>query len=335
MDRRAFIAVLSGGLLAAPLAAEAQHAGKSMVRPRPALITGLVLIVVVLLFNVPGNPVLEFRQHRVAGMVLGHSGLVLLAFGLAPILSRALPAAAGIDARWLAVLLAIPVVGFGAAMVALAVAWPSYAHQLLTREWGLIEPLQFVLYLVAARLCFAMAHRSVAKPSSQRLYRLGGWVFRLFALEEIDYLGVPSSLARLAGVEGSRIGSSYVGALHDIANVAAEYGLVWILLLVIGLGALAVFWWASGGRAATVCHMLSWRLLPAGAGVGLLGLAQVKDVNGALLAPLTRSPLLDDLLEEPLELLAILALNVTLVLELARLERGAQLDTPNHSATPA
>lgn len=293
-----------------------------------ALIAGSLMTVVVLLFNIPGNPVLEFRRHRVAGQVLGHAGLVLLAIGLAPTLSRALPAAAAMDARRLALLLGIPVAGLGAAMVVLAVAWPSYAHQLLTREWGLIEPLQFVLYLVAARLCFAMAHRSAGRPSSLRLYRLGGWVLRLFALEEIDYLGVPSSLARLAGVEGSRIGPSYVGALHDTLNVAAQYGFIWIPLLVIGLGALAAFWWISGGRAATVRDMLSWRLLPAVAGVGLMGLAQAKDIHDAYLASWARSRLLDDLLEEPLELLAILALNVTLVLELARLERRAPLDRP-------
>ena len=292
----------------------------------------------VLLFNVPGNPVLEFRQNRVAGMVLGHSGLVLLAIGLAPMLWRALPAAATVDARRLALLLAIPVVGIGAAMVALAVAWPSYAHQLLTREWGLVEPLQFVLHLVAARLCFAMAHRSVARLSALRLYRLGGWVFRLFALEEIDYVGVPSSLARLAGVEGSRVGHSYVGALHDTLNVAAHYGLVWVAVLVIALAGLAAFWWISGGRAAAVRDMLSWRLLPAAAGVGLMALAQAKDVHDAPVdSPGSR--LVNNLLEEPVELLAILALNMTLVLELARLDRRARGLTgqfrPDYSATPA
>jgi hypothetical protein len=302
-----------------------------------ALITGSLLTVVVLLFNVPGNPVLEFRQHRVSGMVLGHSGLVLLAIGVAPIVSRALPAAAAMDARRLAVLLAIPVVGFALAMVALAAAWPSYAHQLLTREWGLVEPLQFTLYLVAARLCFAMAHRS-ARLASLRLYRLGGWMFRLFALEEIDYLGVPSSLARLAGAESSRIGGSYVGALHDTVNVAAQYGFVWIPLLLLGLGALAALWWISGGRAASVRDMLSWRLLPALAGASLLGLAQAKDIHDAPIHTWARSRLLDDLLEEPVELLAILALNVTLVLELARLEGRRSLTgqfPPDYSATPA
>jgi hypothetical protein len=74
--------------------------------------------------------------------------------------------------------------------------------------------------------------------------------------------------------------------------------------------------------------MLSWRLLPAVAAVGFMALAQAKDVHDAQLAALGRSRLLDHLLEEPLELLAILAVNVTLVLELARLERRARLDRP-------
>ena len=283
------------------------------------------MTVVVLLFNVPGNPMLEFRQHRVAGMVLGHLGLLLLAMGVAPTLARALPAVAAMDGPRLAAMLAIPVVAFAFAMVALAAAWPSYAHQLLTREWGLIEPLQFVLYLVAARLCFAMAHRSGTRLASMRFYRLGGWTFRLFALEEIDYLGVPSSVARLAGVEGSRVGHSYVGALHDAFNVAAQYGFVWIPVLVVGLVAAVALWWVSGGRAGSVREMISWRMLPALGGASLLGLAQAKDVHDAPFGFWGRSRLLDDLLEEPVEVLAILALNITLVLEVVRREQHSSV----------
>jgi hypothetical protein len=296
-------------------------------RSRAALVAGLVLTAVVVVFNVPGNPILEFRRHRVAGMVLAHTSLVLLAIGLAPRLSRALPTAAAMHARRLATVLGVAVVGAASVMVALAAAWPAYAHQLLTREWGLVEPLQFVLYLVAARLCFAMAHRRAERRSSLGLYRLGGWVFRLFALEEIDYLGVPSSLARLAGVEGSRVGGSYVGALHDGLNVAAQYGLVWILLLVLGAGALAALWWISGGLVDAVRDMLSWRLGPALAGLGLMGLAQAKDIHDEQLALWPRSRLIDDLLEEPLELVAVLAVNITLVLELLRREQPAVLDS--------
>ena len=290
---------------------------------RAALVAGSVLTAVILLFNIPGNPFFELRDHRVAGMVLGHTGLVLVAIGVAPTFTRWLPAAAAMDSRHLAALLGAGVVAVGGVLAALAAAWPDYGHQILTREWGIVEPLQFMLYLVAARLCFAMAHRSVARLASMRVYRLGGWVFRLFALEEIDYLGVPSSLARLAGVEGSRVGQSYVGALHDAFNVAAQYGFIWIPLAVIGLAALAALWWVSGGRAATVRDMLSWRLLPAVAGVSLLGVAQAKDVHDAPFGFWGRSRLLDHLLEEPLELVAVLAVNVTLVLELVRVERSS------------
>jgi hypothetical protein len=302
------------------------------------LVVGSILTAALLLFNVPGNPVLEWRRHRVAGMLLGHTAVVLLAVGLTPAASRLLRAAAAMDARRLALLLVGAVMSGAAAMVVLAVAWPDYAHQLLTREWGLIEPLQFVLYLVAARLCFGIAHRSAGRRATLRLYRLGGWVFRLFALEEIDYLGVPSSLARLVGVEGSRIGGSYVGALHDGFNVAAQYGFVWIPLLALGLGAIAASWWISGGRAATVRDMVSWRLLPAVTGAALMGLAQAKDIHDEHFAATARSRLFDDLLEEPLELVAVLAVNSTLVLELARLERARSLTgefRPDYSAAPA
>jgi hypothetical protein len=296
-------------------------------RRRAALVAGSLLTAVVLLFNIPGNPLLELRDHRVAGMLLGHAGVVLVAIGLAPALTRRLPAAAAMDSRRLAVLLGAGVVALGGVLAALAAAWPDYGHQILTREWGIVEPLQFTLYLVAARLCFAVARRSAARLASMRVYRLGGWAFRIFALEEIDYLGVPSSLARLAGVEGSRVGETYVGALHDAFNVAAQYGFIWIPLAVIGLAAVAAFWWVSGGRVDTVREMLSWRLLPALAGVSLLGVAQAKDVHDEAFGS-GRSRLLDHLLEEPLELLAILAFNMTLVLELVRLERRAELDRP-------
>jgi hypothetical protein len=305
---------------------------------RGALVAGCVLTFVLLLFNIPGNPILELRDHRVAGMVLGHSGVVLLAIGLAPALSRRLPAAVAMKTPRLVMRLGIAVAAVAVVIIAVALAWPSYAHQLLTREWGVVEPLQFTLYLVAARLCFGMAQRSAGGLSSGRLYRLGGWIFRLFALEEVDYLGVPSSVARLAGVEGSRVGQSYVGALHDTLNVAAQYGFIWILLLVLVLAAVGALWWISGGRLATVRDLLSWRALPAAGGVGLMALAQAKDVHDAHFS-WARSRLLNDLLEEPLELVAILALNVTLVLELVRLERRARSLTaqlpPDYSATPA
>src|SRR5688500_10300633 len=121
------------------------------------MLAGAFLTAVVVVSSIPGKPFLELRRRRVAGMVLGDAGLVLLAVGLAPRLARWLPAAAAIDARRLAAVLGLAVLGLGALMVALSAAWPDYAHQLLTREWGLVEPLQFVLYLVAARLCFAMA----------------------------------------------------------------------------------------------------------------------------------------------------------------------------------
>jgi hypothetical protein len=154
-----------------------------------------------------------------------------------------------------------------------------------------------------------------------RLYRLGGWVAVLLALEEIDYLGVVSSVVRSAGIEGARIGRAYVGSFHDTLNAAAQYGLAWLPLLMLGIGGIAAAWWITRGDACAAWEILSWRFVPALLGVVLMIVAQFNDVHGDYVAGLFDSSLLNDFLEEPLELLAILCLHHTLVLELSRRSR--------------
>ena len=281
--------------------------------PKAALVAGGAVTAVVLLLNVPGNPIVELRDLKAAGMALSHGGMVLLAVGLWPVVSRAVAAAAELESGRLAARLAALVAAVAGAMVIVAAGWPDYAGQLLTREWGVVEPSQFVLYLLAARLCFAGADRCPG-TSSRRLYLVGGWAARLFALEEIDYVGLLSALVGLAGFERGRIGGSYVGALHDTLNVAVEYGVFWIPAVVLLGGATAAAWWISGGEAAAAREMLSWRLAPAAVGAGFMALAQRTDIDG----PESVGPggrLLNTLLEEPCELVAILCLNATLVLE--------------------
>lgn len=288
-----------------------------------AVVAGAVAVALVVFLNVPGNPVGELRDHRVAGMLLAHAGMLVLAYGLWPTLPAALARVATLPGRRLAAGLAAVVAGVAAAMVVVAVVWPETGHQLLTREWGVVEPLQFVLYLLTARLCFALAQRSAPRTSWRRLSMLGGWLGRLFALEEVDYLGVLSSLMRLAGVERSRIAGSYVGALHDALNVATQTGLGWLALAALALAAVAIGLWVGGGRIAALRAMLSWRLVPALVGVGFMAVAQLEDVHDVEISGLETSRLLQDLLEEPCELLAILCVTLTLVLELARADRAA------------
>jgi hypothetical protein len=292
--------------------------------PRALLITGAAMSALVLLLNVPGNPVLELRDHQTAGMVFAHAAVVVLALGLWPVLSGALAAALEIDDRSLSSRLAAVVGSVAGAMVLVAAAWPEYSRQILTREWGAVEPVQFVLYLMTARLCFVMADHWPPRTPSRRLYLMGGWLGRFFALEEVDYLGVLAPLVQLAGVERSRISGSYVGAVHDTLNVAAHHGLAWLALLMLVAAAAVAVSWISGGRVARAWQIVSWRVIPAAVGVGFMAVAQFEDIDGQeIVGPHGR--LLNILLEEPCELLAILCLNFTLVLELAHhsRQRGA------------
>lgn len=287
---------------------------------RIALITGAAMTAAVLLLNVPGNPVAELRHHRLAGMLLSHGGMLLLGLGAWPALSRVLLADATMGNRRLAARLVVVVLAVAASMLLLGAVWPDYGHQLLTREWGIVEPLQFVHYLTAAMLCFAVAQRSPRGPARLRLYRLGGGLAIIFALEEIDYLGLLGLVVRLGGVEGGRIGRTYFDGLHDLFNVAAEYGVTWVPLLVLAVGVAAAVYWISAGRAAAVREILSWRVVPGLVGVAFMTVAQSKDVHGLDFVGSFQSQGLNDFLEEPLELLAILCLNVTFTLELAAVQ---------------
>jgi hypothetical protein len=287
---------------------------------KPALIIGGAMIAAVLALNVPGNPVAELRHHRLAGMLLAHGGMFVLAVGMLPALRRALAEAAALTARGLVASAGAVIFSVAVLMLLLSAWWPDYAHQLLTREWGLVEPLHFVLYLMTARLCFAIAAAQPwrTRTSRARLYRLGGWGAILFALEEVDYLGVISLVVRQTGIADARarIGGSYVGAAHDILNVTVEYGLSWLPVLMLGIGAVAAAWWITRGKASAAREIVSWRFVPAVVGVLLMIVAQFKDVHDELLAGLITSKLLDDFLEEPLELLAILCLDLSLMVEL-------------------
>jgi hypothetical protein len=293
--------------------------------PTLALLAGGVLTGLVVAFNVPDNPVLELRRHRVAGMVLAHTGVVLLGVGLWPAVCHALLAAAAAGVGRLLLVFAGGIAAVVGVMGALVAASPTYARELLSREWGLVEPLQFFLYLLAARLCFTLADGWARGASRPGLFLLGGWLGRLSALEEIDYLGVPAALLDLAGVEGGRINGSYVGALHDMLNVAHQLDVLWPAALALAVVLAGAAWWVCRGSGAVLRELLSWRLAPAAIGGGFMAVAQFKDIDGRdSIVPFGR--LLNDLLEEPCELLAIMGLNATLVLELAHVRT---LDRPN------
>ena len=257
-------------------------------------------------------------------------GLVLL--GLAPRCRAWLERLPAVPARsrivWFAASLAVPLV----AMVALRAAAPAYAHQVLTREWGLVEPAQFALYLGAAWLAFARAGRHPRAAPEARFFRLAGWVCVVLALEEIDDLGVVSTTARLLGVPRGRIGGVYVGGLHDLLNLASRYSAV-LPAIVAGLAAVATAGWvvARGLGRVLAREAGSATSLPLVGALLFMTLAQLTDIDDRPAAPLTdpvlaRTRVVGNLREEPLELLAVICLDAALALKLA-----ARLDKPHRA----
>jgi hypothetical protein len=216
------------------------------------------------------------------------------------------------------------VLGVAGAM-ALVALWPPFAEHLLRREWGLVEPAQFVLYLLCAHVCLGHARRLTLRDPRRRLYRLGGWVMVLGALEEVDYLGAVNGLLRLAGVlDRGRVGTTYVGSAHDVITLVATYP--WMAPTVAGIVAgvtgvvLLAAWrlWPQE-RAAAWCELRSWTSWPLAAAAGCMLIATWVDVETRRLAAVTglaRDAVL--LIEEPMELLAILLVAAALLLKVSR-----------------
>jgi hypothetical protein len=280
------------------------HGELILVRETPAagglyLVAGTVLALAVAVLNVPDNPLLELRRHQLAGTVLAHAAFGLLALGLWPHLLAAMPRLTGRR-------LAVVVLAAGAAMTGLSFAAPRYGHQILTREWGLVEPAQFALYLVLAGLAFRFAR--AREERARRLYRLVGVGGIAMALEEVDYLGVVALVAKLGGASRGRIDGKHVGAFHDFPSVLWDRGLLLpVAAVVVAVVAILLIRMSPGLRVV-------WResapRLPLVAGAVLMALAQVKDIDDdRFLLPLVyQGPQVASLLEEPIELLGSLCL---------------------------
>src|SRR5919106_4831110 len=201
----------------------------------PYAIAGTILLAIELILAMPGNGLVDLRRHRIPGTVLSHAAVTLIAIALAPMLPRALARLAALRPAtalaWLAVSLTAPI---GVIALVTAVA-PRYARELFTREWGLVEPAQFVLYLLAARVFWLVRPPA---PWTARAMRAGAIVALGLALEEIDYLGLLRHVMPL--VEGHR-----VGGLHDVLNALAGPA----LLAVLGIAALLALTIATAGVA--------------------------------------------------------------------------------------
>jgi hypothetical protein len=288
------------------------------------LALGVALTTCVVIFNVPGAPLARLHEHRVPAILFAHLAVGLLALGLLPRVpllvdrfTRASPATQTRD-------IVTTVAGVAGAM-ALVALWPSFAEHLLRREWGLVEPAQFVLYLLCAHVCLGHARRLTLEDPRRRLYRLAGWVMVLGALEEIDYLGAVNGLLRLAGVlERGRVGTTYVGSAHDLITLVATYP--WLAPIVVGIvgGVTVVVLLAAWRlwpreRAAAWCELWSSTSWPLAAAAACMLIAAWVDVETRRLAAVTglgRDTVL--LIEEPLELLAVPLVAAALLLKVSR-----------------
>jgi hypothetical protein len=284
---------------------------RSSARYPLALITGTIFLGAVLVLDVPG--VADIRSHRSAYTVLSHLALALIVFGLSPRFRGWVAQAASLPSSRQVQGLAVAIVGPLVVMAVFGVVAPRYAHELLTREWGIVEPLQFVLWLTAAWLAFERARRDVRGGADHHAFRLAGGACILMALEEVDYLGVVSLVARAAGVPNGRIGGQHIGGFHDLVNAVGKVSLLLSLLAVGVVTALVIGWVVSRGlHRVAFREIVSPTTLPLLGTVAFLAIAQLADIDHPALQWLEALSV-----EEPMELMAVVCVNASLIAKLA------------------
>lgn len=297
------------------------------VGPAPALATwrlvvagvAVAMLAAVVVTNVPGNPLVTWRAHPVPGRVFAHTPAVLLLLALHPAITAGLRRLGRIPIRQFAPGFGAVLLGVAVAMVLLTVAAPDTTQNLMTREWGLVEPLQFAVYGAGVLACREAARIVGAGHPRRGLYRVGAVVLAVMMLEEIDYLGIGGNVVEWFGAPQGRIRGVYVGSLHDLLNLAEHYGTTAFVLLVATVLLVAAY--LLHRSTALLAELRSATSLPLLVTVVLMGLAQADDLIG--FAGLTLAPEGPTMaFEEPLELLALLGLLASLVLKLGRELRG-------------
>lgn len=288
-------------------AALLEPGARSLPRHRLALIAGLFGLGAVLVLDAPG--VADIRQNRSAYTVLSHVTLALIAFGLFPHFRGWIARAASLPARARVLTLAAALGGPLVVIALVDAVAPKYGHELFTREWGLVEPLQFVLWLTAAWLAFERARCGERGGAEYHAFRLAGGACILLALEEVDYLGVVSLVARAAGVPRGRIGGQHIGGLHDVVNAMGKASLLLGLLAIAAVAALVLAWCVSRGlHRVALRELFSPTALPLVGTLAFLAVGELADIDHAALR------WLEDLsVEEPMELLAVVCVNASLL----------------------
>ena len=283
---------------------------------RAALVAGIVCLGAVLVINVPG--VAEVRRFRSPASVLSHLAMSLIALGLSPRFRGWIESVAALSSRQRVWGLVIALAGPMIVIVAGLAVFPSYGHELFTREWGLCEPLQFVLWLTAAWLSIVRARAAGPRTPDSRAFHLAAFACVLLALEEVDYLGIVTLVARLAGVPGGRIGRHHIGGLHDVINDLGKISLLLGLLALAVPAALVLAWAVSQGLHRVVLgEVFSTTSLPLVGTVAFMTLAELADIDHPVLAALFgQLALVRRVREEPMELLAVICVNASLLAKL-------------------
>lgn len=309
-------------------AAAVTAAVEAWIRPhaRWAFWLGALIVVAVVIGTMPGNPLLDLndRRYREPATITAHAGMLLLMFGLLPSAPTGLGALTRLrPGRRLALLgaaTATPLLGLGL----VSLGWPAYARA-LTREWGLVEPAEAGLYLIAAWIAWQHATLLGPRAPDRRCYRFVAVVCGLLALEEMDWLGL---LAPLIGRVGAA--NTYLGSSHDLLKVAWHYHWVAIPLALSALLVLGAVWYRGyltvGFVRREIFDPTSWPLYGA---LGAQILAQALDVDDTLLS--ARHPFFRYPLEEPLELLSELLLVSALLLKYCRDHRRGGLPAASPS----
>jgi hypothetical protein len=290
-------------------------------------VTAVALAMVggVVITNVPGNSLVNWRQHPVPGRVFAHTPIILLLLALHPFIVEGLRRAAGIPARRFAAGFGAVLIGSAVAMVLLTVAAPGTMENLLTREWGLLEPLHLAMYAVSVMACREAARVAGPRHPRRVVYRTITAVLAVMMLEEIDYLGIGGNVVEWFGAPRARIRGVYVGSLHDLLGLAEHHGATTLgLLIAVVLAGVAYLVWRS---PALLAELGSATSLPLIVTVVFMALAQADDLFGfpsIKLAP--RGPEME--YEEPLELFALQGLLASLVLKLRRELRRPRAAAP-------
>lgn len=270
----------------------------------------------------PGT--IDWRRWRVPGTLFSHAALALIALGLADRAWRALLRLAPLP-RLLARRLWTAMAAAAAIMAALIAARPEYASELMGREWGVVEPAQAVLYAAAAALAFAHARRRAGGPPAG-LFRAVGVGAVVLALEEVDYFGLVTAAARLAGLPGARVAGHHVGGLHDLLNAAPGAPSAALVAAAIALAGAVVGWRARGWLPVVGRELRAPEARPLLIGALAMALAQAIDIDDAFF--MARGLPSEKSVEEGAELLAAASLTAWLARALARTLAGAVTPGP-------